>query len=390
MTVARTDVPHADAGGTVAVVGAGIAGLAAARALARAGLAVHVFEKARGPGGRAATRLTARDADGRRAPDALAFDHGAQYATARDARFAAQLDAWAAAGIAAEWTPCLVALAGGQVAPVGQGSAPVRRVVGVPGMQAFGRALADEARAAGASLHTGVRVAAASRAADGRRSLADDAGGTLGGFDAVLVAVPAPQAAPLLADAPALAARAAGARITPCWSVLLGLAAPSGLPFNAAFVNAVASPAVDRPGSLAPTGDAPSAAAPALSWIARDDTKPGRTRPDGVAECWVLHGAPGWSAAHLELAPEEAARRLLAAFAHETRLATHPPVAYLAAHRWRYATPDPALDAAALWDDATRLGACGDWCGGPRVEGAYLSGLAAAERVLDALAVAGR
>jgi predicted NAD/FAD-dependent oxidoreductase len=100
-----------------------------------------------------------------------------------------------------------------------------------------------------------------------------------------------------------------------------------------------------------------------------------------VAEAWVLHATPAWSTRHLEHAAGDVAGALLAAFAREAGVAHHAPIVHLAAHRWRYATPTPLAEPA-LWDDARSIGACGDWCGGPRVEGAYLSGLAAAERVL--------
>jgi hypothetical protein len=53
-------------------------------------------------------------------------------------------------------------------------------------------------------------------------------------------------------------------------------------------------------------------------------------------------------------------------------------------HRWRFALPDPPLDQSCLYDPGAGLGAGGDWCGGPRVEGALLSGWALADRVLEA------
>ena len=34
---------------------------------------------------------------------------------------------------------------------------------------------------------------------------------------------------------------------------------------------------------------------------------------------------------------------------------------------------------------AARLGACGDWCEGPRVEAAFLSGIALAAKIAEAL-----
>ena len=44
------------------------------------------------------------------------------------------------------------------------------------------------------------------------------------------------------------------------------------------------------------------------------------------------------------------------------------------AHRWRYALVDKAIGAPFVWDSARRLGACGDWCLGPKVEFAFQSG----------------
>ena len=67
--------------GHVAVIGAGIAGLACAATLARAGIGVTLFEKSRRPGGRVATRRV----------EGLSFNHGAQFATAHGPDFAALL-----------------------------------------------------------------------------------------------------------------------------------------------------------------------------------------------------------------------------------------------------------------------------------------------------------
>ena len=52
------------------------------------------------------------------------------------------------------------------------------------------------------------------------------------------------------------------------------------------------------------------------------------------------------------------------------------------AHRWRYALPDPVSYEAAVYDAELGLGTGGDWCGGPRREGALLSGVALAGRVM--------
>jgi predicted NAD/FAD-dependent oxidoreductase len=198
------------------------------------------------------------------------------------------------------------------------------------------------------------RVAALERQ-DGRWSLTEESGLDLGQFDAVVVSVPAPQAARLLRDAaPALAARAERVEMSPCWAVMASFSERLAVEFDAAFVH-----------------DSP------LSWVARNDSKPRRPR----AEAWVLHGSPEWSACHLEHEGEEVAQRLLTAFHVALGDRVGNPE-HLVAHRWRHALPAEPLADPCLFDPELRVGACGDWCGGPRVEGAFLSGLALADRLL--------
>lgn len=80
------------------VVGAGLSGLMAARTLAARDWKVVVLDKGRGVGGRMATRRISTP-DGRTA----VLDHGAQFFTARDARFATLVDEWVRAGVVREW-----------------------------------------------------------------------------------------------------------------------------------------------------------------------------------------------------------------------------------------------------------------------------------------------
>ena len=84
----------------VAVIGAGLSGLSAARHLAKSGLDVLVLEKSRGLGGRAATRRIEWPGPGGKS---LIFDHGAQFFTARNPLFRQQVQEWISAGICFEW-----------------------------------------------------------------------------------------------------------------------------------------------------------------------------------------------------------------------------------------------------------------------------------------------
>lgn len=303
-----------------AVIGAGAAGLACARALQQAGLATVVFEKARGPGGRIATKRFDTPLGPAQA------DHGAQYFTARDPVFAA---AMAGLGPAvARWDA--------RFEPAGRDA----RLVGAPRMSAIGRALAD-----GLEVRLGVRVAAVERAGAGWRFL-DEGGAVLIEAERVVVAAPAEQAAPLLAPIhPAFAALAAAARTAPSWAAMCVFDRPLDLGF-----------------------DGRSFEAGPIAWAARDSAKPGR----GGLETWVLHAARDWSAAHLEEAPEAVGAKLAAAFAP---LSGAEP-AFVLAHRWRYAFVERAAGQDCLWDAGAGVGACGDWLLGPRVEFAWRSGAA--------------
>ncbi len=328
--------PSADRPLVTAVLGAGLSGLACARSLADSGWSVRVFDKARGAGGRMSTRR----ADGRH------FDHGAQYFTVRDERFEGFVESWRQNGLVSEWD--------GEIAVLGDEAKRwkdrrTRRFVGVPGMNSICRHLA-----AGLDLTFETRVAGLDRV-DGRWLLTSDGGAELGSYDSVVVSAPAPQTAALLKEpAPALAARAARVDMAPCWAVMASFPVPLRLGFDGAFVHDSA-----------------------LSWVARNNSKPGR--PDG--EAWLLHASPDWSRAHLELEKEDAAKLLLAAFRTAVG-GLDQDAAEVDAHRWLYALPTNPLTEPYLYDADLGLGACGDWCGGPRVEGAFLSGCALADRLL--------
>jgi renalase len=323
----------------VAIVGAGLAGLVAARALTEGGVETVLLEKARGPGGRMATRRR----------DALAFDHGAQYFTARDERFRRAVASWGEAGVAGAWEAPVVVIGGERVEEVEEKGRSETRYVGVPRMSAITRHLAG-----GLDVRTSTRVGELSRHGH-RWHLATDAGEHLGTYDVVLLALPPAQAAELLrAPAPDLARVADGVAMEPCWAVLAAFDARLDTALDAAFVN-----------------EGP------LAWVARNASKPARPAP----ECWVLHASPAWSREHLEEADEDVKTYLLDAFFAALGVEPRTPH-YATGHRWRYARAAQPLGEECRYDAARGLGLCGDWCLGARVEGAYLSGLALAERVL--------
>ena len=73
------------------------------------------------------------------------------------------------------------------------------------------------------------------------------------------------------------------------------------------------------------------------------------------------------------------------------RYTGHPAISprHIQSRRWTAAAADKPLAQGGLWNRAERLGVCGDWCDGSRIEGAFLSGSAVAGRLLaDALRLA--
>jgi hypothetical protein len=324
----------------VAVVGAGVAGLACARALAERGFSVRVFEREAFPGGRVASRRL----------DSLCFDHGVQYFTTQDPRFEPVVQAWQTAGVVACWHGRTVALTRfGQAGEVNS----VARFVGVPNMEAVAIHMTR-----GLDIRLAAEVSGLERRS-GRWTLRGRDGTDLdqAGFDLVVLAVPSPIAVTLLNEHSGLAQRAATVAWDPCWAVMLALGRPSTVDFDAAFVS----------------ND------PILGWIARENSKPARNRLWGAVEGWILHAHPTWSRTFLEMEQADASRWMQRAFA--ARVGRPLMQGAVASHRWRLALPVNPLPEAFLFDPEQGIGVAGDWCGGPRVEGAYLSGTALAQAI---------
>jgi predicted NAD/FAD-dependent oxidoreductase len=205
--------------GNVAIIGAGMAGLSAARVLADAGAKVSLFDKGRQPGGRLATRHA----------QGFTFNHGCQFFTARDPAFRAAIAPFSAA-----WD-----------------EAGPDRLAGVPDMATMAACLSNGLEPL---QHAHVRVIF--RQADGWHLRFD--GADEGPFGRLILAIPAPQAAALLVGVhERFAAALAGVHLAPCWAVLLG--------FEAGF---------DGP----PTGKREGGV---ISWLARETSRPGSSPANG-------------------------------------------------------------------------------------------------------------
>jgi predicted NAD/FAD-dependent oxidoreductase len=333
-----------------AVIGAGIAGLACARTLQRAGHAVQVFEAAPAPGGRMATQDTPFGS----------FDIGAQYFTVRDARFSLALEA-TASDLLRRWSANAVRVLDehGRVVE----AAPPRREahwVAMPTMGRLPQRWAEPLQASGA-LHLDSHIARIARdtLAPARWQLhahaADGAHAVHAGFDAVILAVTATQARSLLlaSGLEDMATPLSHVDVAPCWTLML------------------AYPNASQPGlqTLGPQWNAAHSTHHRVSWLARESSKPGRAS----IERWTVQASPPWSREHENDDIERATAKLLKAFAEITGIRATP--AWAEARLWRQAQTLQPLGEPYLWHGTRGIGVCGDWCIGRRVEDAFLSGL---------------
>ena len=318
-------------GASCVIVGAGMAGLTAGEALQKSGWNVVVLDKGRRAGGRMATRRIGSSR----------FDHGAQFFTVRDERFRKAVERWEADHWAAPW--------------FGEDGHVRYRAAG--GMNELATKL-------GSALD--VRLETAVRRADPFEqgwSLETESGCV--NAQALILTCPAPQSLALLADCrervpPGFVLHLEAVEYDPCFSLMVILSGSSRVP-SPGYVRLQTGP---------------------IEWIADNTHK-------GVSEggaALTIHARADFSRRHFDAATDHVAAMLL-----ETAKdwLGGPAVAWQV-HRWRYSRPVPADRPVCLFTQQPAcLAVAGDAFGGSRVEGAFLSGLAAAEQLAQCEAVGG-
>jgi renalase len=344
MTSTQRPSRSARSSSRIAVIGAGMAGIACARTLMQAGHAVQVFEKSRGAGGRMSTRRT----------EFGSFDHGAQYFTVRDARFQQALDT--SPSLFQPWRANTIQVQDGAGRVVAAARPQQQeRYVATPGMNALVRHWAEPTQL---HLETLVTRLEPDRLDPQLWQLQttgpDDSSRVHAGFDAVLLALPSAQALALLracGQLPHVQEQLGQVEVAPCWTLML------------AFAQAVGGSAFGPHWQVARSDHH------RVAWLAREGSKPARE----AIERWTVQASPEWSLRHLEDDAERVKAKLLRAFTEVTGIRTAPTLAQ--AHCWRYAQTLKPLGRSHVWDASRRLGLCGDWCLGRRVEDAFVSGL---------------
>ncbi len=317
---------------SLAIIGSGLAGLTVAHQARNSGLDVTLFEKSRGPGGRLSSK---------RVEEGQTVDMGAQFFTVRNPQFGVFLESAVGGAHYGVWKAHLRY----ESAP-GEDEAYHQQIryVGVPRMTALSRALAD-----GLDVRAGSRVTRVWREEQGWL-LARQGEAPAGPFDALVITAPPEQARELLADNEPAQQRLAPYDMVPCWAAAFYFEHPLDLGFDGMQLKH-----------------------PVLGWVACNSSKPGREGAEG--QWWVIHANSQWSGDHAQRESNEVGGAILKSFQERFGVSAEP--ADTLTHRWLYARPgSSAGEEGCISLSDQRLGLCGDWLAGGRVEGAFNSAMA--------------
>lgn len=316
------------------IIGAGLAGIAAARMLPPG--QTCILEKSRGPGGRMASKRL----------ETCRADIGAQFLTVRDPGFQAVIQSASEAGAVAQWSPSMGVIRDGTVT-----ASPDQqpRYVGTPYMNALSQFLAS-----GLNITTQSRATRVERHASGYHVHCED--GQIIDAEQILVTTPVDQMHALLSEFSVDMIRTRFA-MAPTLTIV-----------------------VESPQQALTSVDGPIEACfgghdPVVDFVSFDGSKPGRDNA-----FWVIHSTPEWIAPRLEEDVSVSGQALFSYVAKHLGLEG----LLIHTHRWRYARPvDPKTTAQkGVYQVDDGLWIAGDYLAGGRVEGAYLSGIEAATRLL--------
>jgi predicted NAD/FAD-dependent oxidoreductase len=315
----------------VAVIGAGITGLVCAQQLSQAGYSVLVLEKSRGLGGRVATRRLHN----------TCADHGVCYLKPKGELLKRFVELLSRHHILEVWT-----------------NEPDVNYIAPEGMSAIAKFLAQNLE-----ISLNQRVAAITPI-DNKWRLTFESSDEELTAASVVVAIPAPQAFTLIAPLGDLVNKAfldnlRSIEFYPSLTVMAGYPADSQpLPEWKALTF------VDNPD---------------LAWIGLDSSK----RHNSQQPLFVIQSSADFAERYLEsLDLHLAAQQMLQSASQFVQLSWLATPEWMQVHRWRYAFPRNPWDKTFLSAESfLPLVCCGDWCGGKLVEGAMLSGLAAAEEI---------
>ena len=308
------------------VIGGGITGLITASELQRKGIEVTVLDKGRGIGGRLATRRIDRDE-----PTEGVFDYGTQYFSVEHPKLQPWIDDWIEKDVVKEWF---------------RNDRDEIRYCGANGIRNIAKYLARDL-----NVRTSSKVVKVSY--DGQWLVESDRSYQA---DVLVMTPPVPQSLALL-DVSGITLpseiRSSLEQISyySCIAVLASLEKQSNIP---------------APGGIALEDES-------LIWLA-DNYQKGISTTHAV----TLHATPKFSETHWDSDDAEIADKLFTAASDYLNSA----VTKYQVHRWRYSLPKTFYSEPCLNLPELSLFLAGDAFVAPKIAGAMLSGIAAAELIL--------
>lgn len=322
---------------TIAIIGAGLAGLNLARLLSDIANVV-VFEKSDKLGGRMATHLA----------NGLSFDHGAQFFTAKNYVFKSFLKVLESQGVVAKWYASFIELEATKINSQREWDDDFPHYVGTPAMNSIGQYLAKNIDVRFNQLITGIKKIESNWFLETQVS-------DYGPFDWVLVAIPAEQAQAILPESVYPTINLQDVTMQPCFTLMLAYEQPNFFDWDAAFVSK----------SL-------------LSWVSVNSSKPKRAAHLTV----VAMSTNDWARTNFDMSESSVVEEMLTELAKITgkNLAG---ASYTKLKRWKYANASRQAPTLELIDPSSQLACCGDWCISGRVESAFMSSLSLANKIKE-------
>jgi len=314
----------------ISIIGAGISGLTVAKELSKLN-EVTIFDKARGVGGRMATKRI----------DDYHFDHGAQFFTAKSQEFKDFCNKAKNDKIIEEWNIDFVEIIGNKISKKYQFNNDKPHFVAKPQMNNLCKYIAQDL-----NILLGKQVKSINFD-DKKWSLKTTEDEIFNNFDYLILAIPSHQVINLLPKNFKYLDIISSIRMSGCFTLMLGFKEKLSIEFGAALVKESN-----------------------ISWISVNSSKP--ERPKGFS--LIVNSSNKWADENIEEELEIIKEKMITSL----RQIIDFDISNLSCqniHRWRYANATLRTGDKSLFDPNLNLGVCGDWLISGRVENAFLSGL---------------
>lgn len=313
----------------IAIIGAGLSGVTLANNL-KEHFEISLFEKSHSPGGRVASRYV----------EPYSFDHGAQYFKVKSKAFKDFISPLLLKNVVAPWYARFVEISDQGIAKQILWDDKNPHYVGVPNNRAF-----VEHLSLGLSITLNSRVVEIKKV-NQQWMLKAEGDASLGLFDWVVCTMPLEQTQTLLTKINLKYNAISDIKMQSCYSLMLGFEEEMDFGFDAAIVKNET-----------------------ISWISHNSSKPMREK--GVS--LLINSTNDWADTYFKQNDDWVIKKMKSTVSSIINKDLSSPK-FCALKRWKYANSKRQGEKPYLIDNANKIGICGDWFLGGRIESAFKSG----------------